>query len=116
MWARSQIPNETVLTTEPAQVPFDVRQIKVAGLVHAQPHVGHQPGRRITAGSRRELPAGRQLGHPANSVLTSAADGGIRSAARPAPRGRFVSSTGQSATRPVSWWISTLCRISRNRK
>src|SRR5258708_22166540 len=54
--------------------------------------------------------------HPVTSAFTCTAEGGIRSDSRPAPRGRFISSTGHSATRPVSWWISTLCRISRNRK
>lgn len=53
---------------------------------------------------------------PANSVLTSGPDGGIRSAASFAPRGRFISSIGHSITRPVVRWISALCRSSRNRK
>ncbi len=36
---------------------------------------------------------------------------------RPArPPGRFISSTGHSATRPVIWWIATLYRSSRNTK
>jgi len=28
---------------EPAQVPLDVGQVEMAGLIHAQPDVGHQP-------------------------------------------------------------------------
>jgi hypothetical protein len=40
----------------------------------------------------------------------------MRSAASFEPRGRFISSIGHSTTRPVSWWISTLCRSSRNWK
>ena len=54
--------------------------------------------------------------HPANSRPTCSADGGIRSRACCRPRGRFTSSIGHSTTRPVIWWISTLCRSSRNRK
>jgi hypothetical protein len=49
---------------EPAQIPLDVSEIKMAGLVHPQPGLSHQPGRRITAGRRGELPAGRQLRPP----------------------------------------------------
>ena len=53
-----------VQLAEPAQVPLHVGEIEVTDLVHAQPDLGHQPGRRIAAGSRRELPAGRQLRPP----------------------------------------------------
>ena len=53
-----------VQLAEPAQVPFHVSQIQVADFVDAQPDIGHQPGRRIAAGGRRELPAGRQLRPP----------------------------------------------------
>ena len=49
---------------EPAQVPLHVSQIQVADLVHPQPDIGHQPGRRIVAGGRGELPARRQLRPP----------------------------------------------------
>ena len=53
-----------VQLAEPAQVPLHVGEIEVADLVHAQPDIGHQPGRRVTAGGRGELPAGRQFRPP----------------------------------------------------
>ncbi|MFG2563209.1 hypothetical protein [Streptomyces sp. NPDC048496] len=53
---------------------------------------------------------------PANRAPTSGALGGIRNCASFEPRGRFISSIGQSTTRPVIRWISTLCRSSRNAK
>ena len=84
---------------EPAQVPLDVGKIKVADLIDAQPDIGHQPGRCIAAGRAganfRQVASSAR--HPANSTPTCAADGGIRSAARPAPRGRFIHRPG---TRP----------------
>ena len=46
---------------EPAQLPPHVRQVQAPGLVHPQPHLGHQPGRRVVPGRRGELPARRQL-------------------------------------------------------
>jgi hypothetical protein len=54
--------------------------------------------------------------HPANSRSTCTAVGGIRGLACCRPRGRFISSIGHCTTRPVIWWISTLCRGSRNKK
>jgi hypothetical protein len=50
---------------EPAQVPLDIGQIEVARLVHAQPDLGHQSGRRVVAGGRSELATRRQLLAPA---------------------------------------------------
>jgi hypothetical protein len=49
---------------EPAQLPLHVRQVQAAGLVHPQPCLGHQPGRRVVPRGRGEFPAGRQVGPP----------------------------------------------------
>src|SRR5664280_1446604 len=106
-----------VQLAESAQVPLDVGQVEFAHLVDPQPDLGHQPAGGVVAGGRRELPAGRQLfAPPANRWSTWPAVGGIRSLACCRPRGRLISSIGHSTTRPVIWWISTLCRSSRNRK
>ena len=82
------------------------------------PTCGHQLRGGVVAGGRGELAAGRQLAAPAGEQVVDllGAVGGIRSLASLAPRGRFISSIGHSTTRPVIWWISTLCRSSRNTK
>ena len=55
--------------TEAAQIPLDVVQVELAGLVDPQPDLRHQPGRGIVAGGRRELPARRQLLAPPREQL-----------------------------------------------
>ena len=112
------LPYADVQLPERAQLPLDVGQVEAADLVHAQPDLGHQPCRRVVPRRRGELAARRQLLRPAGEqgrdlVLRAA---GSRSRASLPPRGRFISSTGHSTTRPVIACSSALCRSSRNSK
>ena len=49
---------------ERPQLPLHIRQVQAAHLVGAQPDLGHEPGRRVVPGRRRELAARRQLTGP----------------------------------------------------
>ena len=70
-------------------------------------------GPRAGANLRQEASSSR---HPANSCPTSAPAGGTRSCGLADTRGRFISSSGHSITRPVKLCSSILCRSSRNWK
>ena len=103
---------------EPAQLPPHVVQVEHPGLV--DPQVPRRPpaGRRRSCG-RSGRTCGRSTSssrHPANSCSTSSAVGGMRSCGSTDARGRLISSSGHSTTRPVRLCSSTLCRSSRNWK
>jgi hypothetical protein len=61
---------------EPAQVPLDVGQVELAGLIDPQPDLRQQTAGGVVAGGRGELPAGRQFFAPSGEQPAHLVGGG----------------------------------------
>jgi len=91
-----------VQLAERADVPLDVVQVERACLVDPQSDLADQAGAGVVAGGDRELAGGARLVPPAvEQLLDLRLLGGMRRLSAAPARGRFISSSGDSTTRPV---------------